>query len=220
MSNVSSLVQPEVRQFTADQLRTTFENMLPQLEGRIRGYCRRISELNPAEMCAEMIAMAWKNFVSKANRCGTLLPPSQLAFMAFMWVRNGRRITGYTSKDALGEETNRLGRTNVYYLSQVSHPTRRHELSKGTANRITLALSSSERESPAVLAAVRLDWRAFLKTLDKRFKIIVHALSIGESKSNIAKQICVSPGRVTQILEILAFKIRVFFGASLPDWCW
>ena len=125
-----------------------------------------------------------------------------------------------SNADALSEQTSKSGRVRVLFLSQISTSKRKFALSDDEVHKITRALSTSLHERPPERAAVRLDWQAFVATLDKRFKLILHNLTIGESKSNIAKQIGVSAGRVTQILYMLANKIREFFGENLPDWCW
>ena len=108
----------------------------------------------------------------------------------------------------------------VLLLSQLSTTKRQHALTDDEVAKIVKALTASEHERPPVRAAVRLDWAALTKGLDARLRKILAALSIGESKGSIAKMLGVSSCRVTQLLKVLADKIREFFGENLPDCCW
>src|SRR5206468_499662 len=118
----------------------------------------------------------------------------------------------YSNADALGEKTAQSGRSRVLSLSQMTATKPRWKLAPSEIRRITVALSSSERERPSDKAAVRLDWAELAERLDMRLQKIVAALAIGETKSAIAKQLGISASRVTQLMRDLASKIADFFG--------
>jgi hypothetical protein len=132
---------------------------------------------------------------------------------------SGRVTCGFSTKDVLGQQTFKMGRVRVVYLSQLDTNKRRHALSDSTVARITNALTTNEHTWPINRAQVRLDWAALAHRLDARLRKILHGLSIGEPKGAIAKRVGISNGRLSQLLVTLAVEIRSFFGMDLPDWC-
>jgi hypothetical protein len=203
---------------TTLEIQTAFQVVLPELESRLNYHSRRFPE--PAEAFSEMLASSWINFRSKALRTEVFLGASALAWMARVRLQSGRVTCGYSVCDVLAEQTFKSGRVRVLLLSQLSTTKRKHALTDDEVAKIVKALSTSEHDRPPVRAALRLDWAALTKGLDVRLRKILTALSIGEKKSAIAKMLKISPCRVTQLLAVLADKIREFFGENLPDCCW
>lgn len=199
-------------------INTHFESIFPELESRLTALSKRFAE--PDEARSEMLAASWLNHQSKARRTGELLPASLLAHFAWRRHLSGRVQCGYSTRDVLAPQTFRANRARVVSFAQLSTSKLRHRLDDKTAARVTQALCSSEHERPPVLVARKLDWLAFAVTLPWRLRKILTGLSVGESKTALAKALGISPGRLSQLLDVLAQRIREFFGdENLPDCC-
>ena len=193
-----------------------FNSIYPELKSRLNCLSRHFHE--PEEAFSEMLASCWRNLLSKFQRTGILLSASALAFIAHKRHASGRVISGYSNCDVLADNTFRSGRVRVVSFAQMTTTNKAHALDDSTVKRITAALSLSERESPANLAAVRIDWRELCRRLDPRLRRIVEGLSVGEKKAKLAKQLKISAGRLSQLLVDLAKAIVEFFGwSNLPD---
>ena len=66
--------------------------------------------------------------------------------------------------------------------------------------------------TPAELAASRIDFPAWLRTLKSRDRKIAHFLSLGNRTSEAARKFDVSEGRVSQLRKELAESWREFTG--------
>ena len=195
------------------KLTAHFEGIFPELKSRLTHLARKFQD--PDEAFSEMSGSCWRNAVSKFQRTGELLPASALAFVAFKRHQSGRVISGYSTTDAMADQSFKSGRARILYLSQLTTNKKRYALDDGTVGRITSALSSSERERPDVRAITRLDWAAFACRLPARLQTILHALAIGERKGPLARRLNISAGRLTQLRYVLADEIKAFFGAAL-----
>lgn len=195
------------------EIKTHFESIYPELFSRVKHYSRKFEDRY--EAIAEMVASSWVNQVQKAQRCGTLLSASSLAFMAFRRLRAGRVMCGYSMADAMAEQTYRAGRVKVFMFSQVAAPRHQSAVPDDTVNSIVNALTTRWRERPDVRAAVRIDWAAFSVKLPVRMQNILKWLAVGHSKSAIGRKLGISPGRVTQILYLLADELKAFFGEDI-----
>ncbi|HLX68486.1 MAG TPA: hypothetical protein VKV04_02560 [Verrucomicrobiae bacterium] len=204
-------------QLTQTDIATAFESLLPELERRLNLNARRYTDA--AEAFQEMLASSWVNFQQKAKH-GSLLNACALAWIARIRLQAGRVLCGYSAADALAEKTVRSGRSRVLSLSQMTTTKPRWKLAPGEIRRITLALSSCEHARPLDRAAVRLDWAALAERLDRRLRVILEGLAVGESKSSLAKILKVTCGRISQLLAVLKREIVSFFGENLPDSCW
>lgn len=200
------------------KVQAAFQSIVPELESRL-WRCAKLFK-DTEEAFNEMYAFAWINFRSKARRLGQFLSAGQLAFMSLRRLSAGRCVTDNTVRDALAPMAARLGRTRVVYLSQLSASKRQQVLPDSVVQRITEAVSTSERDRPDVRAQVRLDWRAFACQLPVRLRRILHWLSIGARKGWIARRLGISNGRVSQLIGTLAVELRAFFTLGLlPSWC-
>jgi hypothetical protein len=195
-----------------------FEAALPEITGRVRSYSRRFHKHERDEAEAEMLALAFSRFVSKVKRTGVYLTPGQVAFMAYLGVRDGRVLaTGGGVTDVHAPLAFRAGRVRRMSLSELSGP---KDLPDSTIRQITAVISTKENDTPLTRAAMRIDWAALALRLDQRLRMILKGLIVGETKSSLAQRIGVSPGRLTQLLRVLAQKIRDFFGIeNLPHCC-
>ena len=213
MSTVTS-VKVTVSQ---ERIQSAFQTILPELNRRLHLNARRYQDYD--EAFSEMLAMCWINFRQKALR-GVFLNACALAWIARIRYQAGRVICGYSTADAMADKTIQSGRSRLTLLSQLTTTKPRWKLSAGEVRRITLALSTSERERPLDRAAVRLDWAALAARLDRRLRLILEGLAVGETKSSLAKILKVTAGRVSQLMVVLRREIVTFFGEALPDTCW
>ena len=73
-------------------------------------------------------------------------------------------------------------------------------------------LVEDKRATPADIAAVRIDFADWLKSLSRRLRRIANLLATGESTAVAAMKFRVSPGRISQIRRELERSWRTFQG--------
>ncbi len=73
-------------------------------------------------------------------------------------------------------------------------------------------LVEDKRATPADIAAVRIDFADWLKSLSRRHRRIANMLAAGESTSTAAKKLRVTPGRISQFRRKLERSWRTFQG--------
>jgi hypothetical protein len=202
---------------TQTDICTAFEKLMPELERRLHLNARLYPDHD--EAFSEMLAGSWINFAQKAKR-GVLLNACALAWIARIRFQAGRVICGFTTADALGEKTAQLGRSRVMLLGELTATKPQWKLAPSEIRRITMALSTSERERPVNRAAIRLDWASLAERLDLRLRQVLEGLVIGDNRTALAKKLKVSASRITQLIRDLKREIVAFFGENLPDCCW
>jgi hypothetical protein len=195
------------------KIKGMFNSVYSELESRLNRCARHFHD--PQEALAEMVCFSWINFRSKALRTGRFLLAKDLAWAAWRRQLSGRRLSGGSRRDAMGEQALCAGRVRLVSLSQVSTSKARYALTDKEVEKITTALSSSERESPLARAAVRLDWSKLAKLLPPRLRRVLGWLAAGYKKSEIARKLRVSCCRVSQLVDRLGREITAFFGPAL-----
>lgn len=215
MISTETITASPTLQVTDTAIHEAFENITPELLGRLKTYSRRFPD--PDSAYGEMLSFSWVNFKSKARRQGTFLPASQLAYISCVRVRSGRTLNdcGYSVKDALAEGTFKAGRSRVYYLSQTNQ-LGRHALPDEASTAIAAALTTRARLRPDEIVATKLDWVAFARQQPVRMRRILRMLVIGFSKSEIAARLKITRGRLSQLLRQLGGSVLEFFGDNLP----
>ena len=138
-----------------------------------------------------------------------------LVWASAVRLRSGRLLAGGSIRDAHSPVAQRRNRTRVIHLSALSVSKRQQTLSDDAVERITDAVSSSERDGPAMRAAARVDWAALARRLPLRLRRILQWLAIGASKTWIARRLGISNGRVSQLLDTLGREITTFFGPDI-----
>lgn len=73
-------------------------------------------------------------------------------------------------------------------------------------------LIEDKKHGPAEIAATRLDFAAWLRTLPGRVRHIAKTLAVGETTSNVARKFRVSPGRISQVRRELKDSWEAFRG--------
>jgi hypothetical protein len=74
------------------------------------------------------------------------------------------------------------------------------------------ALVEDRQTTPADIAAMRIDFADWLKSLSRRLRRIANLLATGESTDAAAKKFRVTPGRISQIRRQLKQSWRTFHG--------
>ena len=185
-----------------------FLNMLP-------GICRHariaFANLRPearADAVQEAIANALVAYVRLVQLNKTdVAYPSVLARFAVAQVREGRRVGSAQSvRDVLSGYAQRKKRFHVSRLDRFDE----------LENAWEEVLVEDQRATPAEIAAVRIDFAAWLDSLSRRMRRLAHVLASGESTGAAARQFGVSATRISQLRKELQQKWRAFQGESLP----
>ncbi|GMV83105.1 MAG: hypothetical protein AMXMBFR7_42890 [Planctomycetota bacterium] len=203
------------------EIATQFEALLPELNSRAERIGRAVARnsVDQEEAAAEVIAHAWLNYRSAARR-GTWLLASQLAWVAWHCVRSGCLATGGSSvTDVMDPRAQRRGRARMASLPNYQRSSRgkrsRCRTATADSRRLSAALTSGERESPAERVRVRLDWNAFAERLSPRHRTILTGLAEGREQRELAAALRVSPGRITQNKAELGALVLEAFGADI-----
>jgi hypothetical protein len=163
--------------------------MLP----RIRKYAQVAFHVDPSELREELVEETVANsFVAFARlvKVGkeSVAFPGVLARFAIAQVRSGRRVGGHLRiRDVLSRHSQHHKGFAVERLDQFTD---------GVWQEI---LVEDKRATPADLAASRLDFAAWLRTLSGRQRKITDVLAAGETTSRTAKRFGITASRVSQI---------------------
>ena len=179
------------------QLHERFEAFLPRLRVYIRMELRKRYCRDYEDAVQEAIAAAWASFLRLALRGidGSRFV-SKLAHYAVRYVRNGRRIAGGTRKyDVFAWQAQARHEFRVRALVV------RSESAKSGWRELVI---EDKRTTPADVAACRLDFEAWLKSLPRRKRRIAVMLSLSHSTQDTAKRFHLSWGRISQLRRELA----------------
>ena len=186
-------------------LHTAFLQILPRLEMHARIYFRQIRCPNAQDdRVQETIAMAWKWFVTLAERGKDATGfVSTLAVFAALGVRLGRRLCGQEKpKDVLSP------------LAQQRHGFTVHRLPADGAwhEEFAEALYDNTQTPPDEQAAFRLDFAAWRSRHSARNRRLIDELMAGERTFDVARRYCLSPGRISQLRRAFHDDWRAFGG--------
>jgi len=177
---------------STEQRNEEFLEMLPELQSRATILSRRYRDKEAA--ASDALAFMYLNFTS-ARRRGKKLNGPALGWAAALFL-------SFRSLAVRPREVD----CSVAHVS-TDADNQDHPL----AERIAEALTTDEWADPGLRAQQRIDWAALADRLPDRMQKILHALSIGASKSEIAKSLGISRSRVSQILDQIAVEITAFF---------
>ena len=165
--------------------------MLPQIERHARFAFRDRTGEARDEAVQETICNACVVFarLAKQGRAGAATW-SSLAKYAIRQVRDGRRVGGSLNvKDVTSDHCRRRKQVKVQSLCRWDEPNQEWRD----------MLVEDKTCTPADLAASRIDFPAFLARLGPKKRRIAEMLATGESTRKVAKQLGVSPGRISQL---------------------
>ncbi len=170
---------------------SAFEALLPAVRGQVRFAIRHLIGDAQEEAQQEIIATVCLMF-ARLHRQGRAedAAASSLVRFAVKRYRIGRRMAE---------------RTNVGDAMSPAYRARRGVRVESLVNETSKdrswedLLVEDRRVSPADLAASRLDFRAFMATLDRRRRQIAEMLGSGETTQSAARLFGLSPGRISQL---------------------
>ena len=182
-----------------------FLKMLPTIRKIASFAFRRRPKLAREEMIAEVVAncfVAFKRLVARGK--ADLAYPSALAWFAVRQIRDGRRVGSRLNvKDVSSPYARRRTGFRVGPLVKRLPGGRWEEL-----------VVEDERSTPADVAACRLDFRAWLRRLDRRRRQVAVKLAEGETTKDAARHFDVSQARISQLRRELKDCWHEFQGES------
>jgi hypothetical protein len=132
--------------------------------------------------------------------------PSALARYAIAQQRAGRRVgTKLNVRDVLSPYCQRAKGISVERLDTF-------DAAQGAWQEIVV---EDKTAGPADIAATRLDFAAWLKSLKPRMRRIAKALAVGETTGAVAGKFRLSPGRVSQLRRELRTGWETFQGEGV-----
>jgi hypothetical protein len=128
---------------------------------------------------------------------------SSLARFAVRQVRDGRTVgTPVNSRDVSAQKCQQKHGVDVHSLYRwVEEDQEWSEM-----------VVEDRRSTPADVAAFRLDFKAFLKSLSRRDRCVAVKLASGHATEWVAKKFQISPARVSQLRRELCGRWREFIG--------
>jgi len=134
--------------------------------------------------------------------------PAVLAHYAVAQIREGRRVgSSLNIKDVSSQYCQLKKRVSVGRLDHF-------DKAEGDWKEIVV---EDKRSGPAEIAAMRIDFAAWLRTLSRRERWVATTLAIGGTTSATAKKLGVTPSRVSQMRRQLKAAWEVFTGERLPE---
>lgn len=190
MSTASHAVVPiDVRAGTDWQ--AGFLDVLPAIRTHAQIQFRRWPRERREDAVQEAIASACASYhgLAAAGRCH-VAHPSTLAAFAVKHVRAGRHVGG--SQDR--------ARDAMSAVAQRRHRFTTSSYCDGRDSDGLLQITIADRRTPVPdLAAFRIDFACWLRTLTRRDRRVVLALASGERTSAVAERFTISAARVSQL---------------------
>jgi len=210
---------PPARCWTARHPAVFEQHYLPEITARSFAHFCRLDPAAREEAVQDCVASAYANFLSVTARGKRTLSdstsssrgrskrarvtPGTLAQFANRSYDVGRRFSGSSNVDVMGERTRLNGRVNVVSLDDCT---------------IREVLADRRAENtPAELAAWNIDWGNFYRSdfLDDRQRVVLDLLASGHRTGEVAQTLCVSPARAVQLTDALGDAAAQFFGPEI-----
>jgi hypothetical protein len=185
-------------------MQTTFLEMLPAIRNQANVAFRDLPPQRQEDLIAEVTANAFVAYTRLVERgLADIAYPTPLALFAIKQVRSGRRVGVTLNVRDVGSR----------YCQKVKgvtvEPLDRFDKEESEWQEIVVG---DKKSGPAEVAAIRLDFTAWLQTLPRRSREIAKTLAVGETTSNVARKYRVSPGRVSQARRELKQSWEAFRG--------
>ncbi len=168
-----------------------FLDMVPTIRSYARAAFRNLRPDLKDERIAEVVAntlVAYRRLVDQGKE--NLAYATVLARFGIAQVRAGRRVgSRFSCKDVLSQQAQRRGSFRVERFDEVDG---------GAGDWKQLAVED-RRCRPADIAALRIDFAAWLDELPPRKRRIARKLAYGESTNYVAKLFHTSAARISQI---------------------
>jgi hypothetical protein len=186
-----------------------FLDMLPLIQRYARLAFSRYAAEARAEAVQEVVANAWQAYARLVQQGRAELAYSTvLAKYAIAQVREGRRVGSRLRIHDVSSEYARQKRG--LQLERLD------EFDRATGDWREV-LVEDRRATPAEIAACRIDFAAWFKSLPKDVRRIAKALAAGETTTSAARRFGVSCARISQLRRQLKMSWAAFVGeASTP----
>jgi hypothetical protein len=187
--------------------------ILPAVETHARIQLRKLPIERREDVVQEAIASAVIAYRRLAEQ-GRLdvAHPSTIAAHAVHHVRNGRHVGGSqdSAKDVLSPVCQERHGVTVLRLDAAGSPTRTGEGWK------QVAVESRNMSIPD-LAAFRIDFGQWLRSLSRRDRKIIRAMVSGEGTNAVAGRFGISQGRVSQLRRKFQREWQAFQGETVDS---
>ena len=186
----------------------TFLQLLPDIQRQAAYYLRHVRNDERAEAIAEVIAHAFVSFVRlvKQGKSDAVFAGPLARFGALRYLY-GRKVGGHVNaRDVMSSPCQRRTGVAVHRLGSFDQPPSCwREL-----------LVENPGSGPAEVAATRIDFAAWLRSLPERNRALAEQLARGETTGRLASMYDLSPGRISQIRTELYDSWRAF----QREGCW
>ena len=200
--------KPHPRDDSVPRWHQPFLKMLPAIQRQARLAFRHLDAEARAEMVEEVVANAFVAFVRLVeNGKADLAYATPLASFGIKQARAGRRV---------GTKSNINDVSSPYAQAARRIHVERLDLQNEETGQWREVLLEDRRAGPAEIAASRLDFADWLRSLSRRNRNIATTLALGESTKETAKRFDVSSGRISQVRRELKESWEVFQGEAKP----
>lgn len=191
--------------------RTLLEKIVPIIRGTVPKAVRTTRCEDFAEVIQDCICEAAK-MLDSAEKAGKKVPAKSVAYFAIQKAKTGRRSWTSSATDAMSPLA-KAGSSEDRIVS-LDGPVSDSQTSEGLS---MYDFISERREDPSVEALRKIDWENFNATLNRREQLLVQNLAEGRQSNTFAKELGLSPPRITQLKKELGSRIRRFMGNSILE---
>ena len=183
-----------------------FLQFLPTIREQAEYAFRRVPVEAREELVQEVVAMAYRMFHRLAIKGKMKLAyPTPLAQFSIRNVRAGRRIGSPRNKHDV--TTRSVPAENGFAIK----PLDRFNPRTGRWHEV---LVEDRTAGPAEIAAARIDWAAWLRSMSRRQRAIASLLARGETTGAVARKYRISAGRISQLRTWFRENWEQFHGAD------
>ena len=185
-----------------------FEELLPAIKRHARVVFRDSPASEREELIAETVANCFVAYVRLIERgLNDVIYSTPLAMYAIKQIRCGRRVGARLNvRDVTSEYAQRAKGIRVERLDRFD--------SEEVSWREVVV--EDRTAGPADIAATRIDFAAWLRTLTPRLRRIARTLATGETTKNVARKFHLSPARISQLRSELRNAWLAFQGELAP----
>ena len=183
--------------------------MLPTIRENARHRFCHFPREEREDLIAEAVALAFGMFVRLVERGKVELGyATPLAVYACRQVAVGRRLGSPLNTNDVGSTHCR--RRKGVYMQRLD----RYDTKYGEWREIVV---EDKNSTPADVAAMRVDFAAWLETLPRRQRRIAETLAMGETTTRTARKFRVSAGRISQLRRQLFDAWQTFQGEPVSS---
>jgi hypothetical protein len=181
-----------------------FLALLPAIQDQAEYAFRRLPVESREELVQQAIASSYDMFIRLCRRGKTgLVYATPLAKFAICHVREGRRTgSRCNSRDLMSP---RACAAKGFTIERLDRFDRRSDQWREV-------LVEDWRSGPDEIAAIRIDFADWLKTLSTRDRKLAETLAMGETTGRVARTFRISAARVSQLRRELCANWRRFVG--------